>query len=239
MILKNYGLAALVLGMAVIPSTAHATKTITSPYVHKGEKGVEWKGGYAFEDGEDDVWEMEMSASYGVTDYWETEIGVAGGDEGGDEDADFHALIWENKFQLAQPGALWLDPGLKVEYERNLQSGPDEIQAKLLLAKQIGRFSNLANISVSREVGEDSDDEFGYGLSYGLSYEHSEDFAYGLEWYSDFGNFEDDFDDQSHQVGPVIYGTAFNGIEYEAGILAGISDAAPDAMIKATIGYGF
>jgi hypothetical protein len=231
-ILKNCSLTALVIGLSLIPSAAYATKTVTSPYVHEGKGAVEWKGGYAVDDDGDDPWEMEASASYGVTHYWETEVGVAGGDEGDDEDADFHALVWENKFQLAAPGALWLDPGLKVEYERNLQGGPDEIQAKLLLAKQVGKFSNIANISAAHEIGEDSEDEFGYGLSYALAYEQSEDFAYGLEWYSDFGNFEDDFDDQGHQVGPVIYGDAAGLFEYEAGVLIGVSNAAPDALFK-------
>jgi hypothetical protein len=142
------------------------------------------------------------------------------------------AVVWENKFQLGERGAFWADPGVKVEYEHNLQGGPDEIQAKFLLAKAMGKFSNLANVSISREVGEDSEDEFGYGFSYGLSYEHSEDFAYGLEWYSDFGNFEDDFDDQGHQVGPVVYGDAAGLFEYEAGALIGVSDGAPDALFK-------
>jgi long-subunit fatty acid transport protein len=239
MYIKNSTAAIMALTVLFLPIKVHATKTITSPYVHKGERAVEWKGGYAVDDDSNDNWKMEAAASYGVTDYWETEFGVAGGDEGDDEDAEFRALIWENKFQLARPGIFWVDPGVKIKYERKLQGDPDEIQAKLLFAKQIGKFSNTANMSIEREVGEDSEDDFGYGFAYGLAYEHSEDLAYGLEWYSDFGNFEDDFDDQGHQVGPVAYGDALGLFEYEAGVLLGLSDAAPDALIKLVAEFEF
>jgi len=72
-----------------------------------------------------------------------------------------------------------------------------------------------------------------------LAYDYSEDFQFGVEWYSDFGDFDDDFDDQGHQFGPVIYGDAFGGLGYEAGILAGVSESAPDALVKVIIGYEF
>lgn len=240
MILKNImgaGATALILLTA---SPAFATKTVTSPYVHKGEAALEWKGGHDINE-DDDEWGMEASGSYGVTDWWETEVGMEFADEA-DDDFEAEALVFENKFQLAPKGALFVDPGVKVEYAKNLKGGPDELQAKFLLGKQIGKFSNLANIAVSREVGEDSENDLEYGFSYALAYEHSEDFAYGLEWYSGFGTFKSDsdsFDEQSHQVGPVAYGELTEGVEYEAGVLFGLTDEAPDATIKAVLEYEF
>lgn len=235
-------LAAISAGIAVFLTApyAHATKTVTSPYVHKGEAAVEWKGGYDVNDGEDE-WAMEASASYGVTDFWETELGIEGGGIV-DEDSDAEALVFENKFQLAPKGALFVDPGIKIEYARNLQGDPDELQAKLLLGKQIGKFSNLANFAIAREIGEDSEDDLDYGFSYSLAYEQTEDFAYGLEWYSGFGTLEDDsdsWDEQTHQVGPVAYGELMEDVGYEAGVLFGVSDSAPDATFKAVLEYEF
>ena len=237
---KNHALFAAATAMATLFAfPAYATKNVTSPYVTEGESEIEWKGGYEIDDEDDDAWEMETSYAYGVTSFWETEIGVSGEDAGDDEDAEFSALTWENKFQLAPKGALWVDPGLKLEYERSLQGGPDEIKAKFILAKQIDKFKNKANFNVSREVGDDSENDLEYGLSYMLAYDYSEDFQFGVEWYSDFGDFDDDFDDQGHQFGPVIYGDAFGGLVYEAGILAGVSESAPDALVKVIIGYEF
>lgn len=221
-------------------TSAFATKTVTSPYVSKGEAALEWKGGYDIDDG-DDEWATEASGSYGVTDWWETEVGFEFADEA-DEDFEVEALVFENKFQLAPKGELYLDPGLKIEYARNLTGGPDEIQGKLLLGKEIGKFSNLANIAIGRELGEDSQDDMEYGFSYALAYEHSETFAYGLEWYSDFGTFDDDgdsWDEQGHQLGPVAYGELAENIGYEAGVLIGLSESAPDATLKAVLEYEF
>ncbi len=219
--------------------SAHATKTVTSPYVNKGEAAVEWKGGYEIDGDEKDAWESEVSTAYGVTDFWETEIGGEFEDAGRGEDLEFTSLVWENKFQLAPKGVFFIDPGLKVEYAKNLQGEADEIQAKLLLAKQIASFSNIANLGVARELGEDSGDDFGYSLSYALIQNYSDNFQFGAEWYSDFGDFSDDFEDQGHQVGPVVYGDLFGGLSYQAGVLFGVTDSSPDALVKTVVEYEF
>lgn len=240
MILKNkaFLMSLLMVGASSMP--AWASKTITSPYVTKGKAEIEMKSGYALDDKSgDDAWEVKTSASYGVTDWWEAEAGVAIEDEGDNEGAELSAIFFESKFQLAKPGEFFVDPGIKVEYGHSLNSNADEIEAKFILAKQIGKFNNLANFSIGREVGDDASDETGYGFSYGVSYDMAEDFALGLEWYSDFGNFDDDFDDQGHQFGPVIYGDTPFGLEYEAGVLAGVSESAPDALTKLVLAYEF
>lgn len=221
---------------------AHGVPVTHSPYVHEGEAKLEVKSAYNVNAHDnEDSWGGEIMAGYGITSFWETEIGV--GFEGhDDEDTEFNALIWENKFQLAPKGALFVDPGLKIEYAHNLQSGPDELTGKILLGKEIGKFTNLANISVGREVGEDSENDLEYGFAYALSYGYSENFSYGLEWYSAFGTFEKDSDDwseQSHSIGPVAYGSFGHSLGYEAGVLFGVSEHAPDATIKASLEYEF
>lgn len=236
---KSAFLPLLLLGVFCLPSGAWAGKTVFAPYVEKGAIEIENKSGYVISDDDaEDAWETEFSAAYGVTGFWETEIGVAIEDGGRGEDADWAALLFENKFQLAQPGTFFIDPGLKLEYARSLNGGPDEIGAKLLLAKQFGDIGNVANFSIEREIGEDSSDDNGYGFAYAVNYAVRDDLAFGLEWYSDFGDFGEDWDDESHQIGPVAYGE-LAGLEYEAGILAGVSDGAPDAELKLVLGYEF
>lgn len=182
-----------------------------------------------------------VTIGYGVTSFWETEVGFEweGAEE---EDTEIGALVWENKFQLAPKGELFVDPGLKIEYAHNVQSGPDELKAELLLGKDIGQFSNTANFGIGREVGEDSESDLEYEFAYALAYQHSDHFAYGLEWYSEFGTFEndsDEWDEQSHQIGPVIYGSFGHSVGYETGVLFGASESAPDATIKASFDFEF
>lgn len=94
-------------------------------------------------------------------------------------------------------------------------------------------------MSVSREIGEDSSDDLTYAMGYGLKYNYSETFQFGAEWYSNFGDFDEDFDDQTHRFGPVMFGDLGGGFEYETGALFGVSDAAEDVLLKVIVGYTF
>ena len=214
----------------------------TALMYHEGEAALEAKGSYLFNEHDGaDAWGGEVVAGYGVTSFWHAEFGLEfEGHE--DEDTDLTALLFENKFQLAPQGEWPVDVGMKIDYARSLTGGPDEIGAKLLLAKDIGHFTNLSNIAISREIGEDSSDDNEYGFSYGLSYNVNDHFAIGGEWHSDFGSLErdsDDFNEQSHRFGPVAYGELAEGVHYETGLLAGVSDSAPDAELKAVVEYEF
>lgn len=239
MILKNIKTAAATcLGMAICTAPAYATKTVTSPYVTKGKAGIEWRGGY--EDGADNdhSFRTRNQFSYGFTDFYELKVSAdTRHDEG--EDTDFTDLDFENKFQITPKGAYFVDLGLRLDYTRSLNGGADEIGTKILLGKKTGDFSHLLNLEAGREIGEDSSDDWGYGLAYGVSHPVTENIAIGVEWYSDFGDFDEDYSDQDHRVGPVLYGSAFDSVKYQVGVLAGVSDAAPDATIKATVNYSF
>ena len=52
-------------------------------------------------------------------------------------------------------------------------------------------------------------------------------------------NDSDDFDEQSHRIGPVAYGEIGHGVHYQTGVLFGVSDEAPDAELKAVLEYEF
>jgi hypothetical protein len=240
--MKSKAVFAALMAASLYPAAAlaHGVSTIYSPYVHEGEAAVEVKGSYKIneDDSDEDSFAGEMTVGYGLTHFWQMEAG-AELEHNDEDDTRVTALVWENKFQLAPEGALFVDPGLKIEYEKSLTGEADEVLARLLLAKRIGKFTNLSNINFGREVGEDSSGDWEYGFSYGLSYNHSETFSYGLEWHSDFGDFEGDYSEQEHRVGPAVYGQLAEGIPFEAGVLFGVSEHAPDAELKAVIEYEF
>ena len=233
--------------LALLSGTALANQTVDAPYVEKGEAYVEWKGGYLIDDENevDDSWVQEGNFGYGVTDFWNIEVGGAVEHvDGNDDDTDFTGITIDNRFELTQPGEYWLDFGFSVAYGIATQDdAADSVEGKLLFAKEYAGFSNLANIIVGREVGGDAqDNDLGYGLALASSYAINDNLAAGLEWYSDFGDFEDEndsFDEQSHQLGPVLYGNFAESVGYEAGVLFGVSDNAPDATLKAVLNYSF
>lgn len=240
--MKTKTLFAAVITASLYPSVAnaHGVSTIYSPYVHAGEAAVEVKGSYKIneEDSNEDSFASEMTVGYGLTHFWQMEAG-AELESNDEDDTRFTALVWENKFQLAPEGALFLDPGIKIEYAKSVTGEADQILARLLLARHMGKFSNLSNINFGRELGESSSDDWEYGFSYGLSYNHSETFSYGLEWHSDFGDFEGDYSEQGHRAGPAVYGQLAEGMPFEAGVLFGVSEHAPDAELKAVVEYEF
>lgn len=218
---------------------AHAAPTISSPYVSEGETTLKLKSEYKVDDDSHDEWGLEFEAAYGLTSFWLTEVGIELEDGGHGEDAEWTGLAFENKFQLAPKGALFVDPGVKLEYKRSLNGGADEVEAQLLLAKSIGSFSNKVELGIAHEFGDDSDDETTYNLAYGLYHDITEGIELGGEWYSDFGDTTDNFDDQDHKVGPVAIFGLGESAELETGALFGVSDGASDVTLKAVLEYEF
>lgn len=235
MILKN--IAVLALGLAVIAAAtpAHATKALTSPYVTKGRATTEWRGGYDVIDNAHDVTRMRLLQSYGVTDYWDTRIAATFSHNG---QASTDVVGWENKFQLTPKDTFFVDLGLRLDYAYSTNAGADEVLARLLVAKKIGPVAQTANFSFGRQVGNDASNDVGFDVAYGIAYDLSKQYALGLEYYGDFDDFDNTYSEQQHLVGPVVYGT-HGMFKYQAGVLAGVSEAAPDVALKTTLSYSF
>lgn len=204
-------------------SPAFANRTVDTPYVDKGDAYLEWKGGY-HADHRSDIsgsWVQEGNFGYGITDFWNFEIGGAVDHDGAsDGNTEFSTITIDNRFEITPPGEYFFDFGVSIAYGMTQHDGPDGVEGKLLFAKQIGAFTNLGNIIIAHEIGEDSSDETTYGLALGTSYALSDKLAVGLEAYSSFGDFEDSFDEQEHQIGPALYGEFNDHLSYKLGFSA-------------------
>lgn len=234
-----------VIGLVIVmlfAAKAYAAPTVTSPYVSKGELEFESKTEYVI-DGDSDVdgaWEQAFAVGYGFTDFWQAEL-EAEFAHGGQSDAntDFDKVEFENKFQLTEAGQYWLDFGIKLSYAYALEDNDaDEIEGKILFGKDTGNFTHLSNVKIEREVGSNASGETGYGLAWSTSYRYAQEFEPGFEIHSDFGNFDDGFDEQGHSIGPVAYGS-FGNFGYDTGVLFGVSNSSPDATLKLVLEYEF
>lgn len=242
---KPLGIVALSLSCTLLQNPAFANKTVDAPYAEGGAAYLEWKGGYDYDD-RDDIdggWVQEGNAGYGITDWWNFEVGTAFEHEGiKDGNTDLTTIVIENRFNILPQGKYFIDFGVAAAYAIATKSdAADAIEGKFIFAKETGNFTHLANVIVGREVGSNAPDDTDttYGFAWGTSYSYSENFAGGLEWYSDFGNFDGDYDEQSHQFGPAVYGDLGNGFAVETGALFGVSDGAQDVQLKAVINYSF
>jgi len=221
---------------------AHASKTVTSAGVTKGDSNAEWKGEYVVDDDDDrdGAWKEKLVLGHGVTEFWQTEVEATFGRGGGsDDDTEFQSLDWKNKIQFTDQKTEGLDTGMRVTYGFSGTGGADEIEVKFLGGKDFAKTAHRGNLIFSGEVGEDSTDEVEWGLSWSSRYKGSDAFQPGFELHSAFGEIGDEgeFDDQDHRLGPVFYGKFGKGFSYDAGYLFGISDDAPDGMVKAIVKY--
>lgn len=226
--------------LILFPSNAHATKKVYTPYVEKGELELESRTGYDIDEDSDvdGAFKQKLAVGYGVTDYWFTEIYGEWEKEGKKgANTEFTAIEWENKFQLTNPGEYWADFGGILEYVHDTNSGRDKVEVKGLVAKDVGKFSHTANAIVERKVGGGASAKTEYGTAFNSRYRYSKNFEPGIEMYNDFGDFAGDFDDHKHMIGPVAQGKILNNIGYDAGVLFGVSDAAPDATLKLILEY--
>lgn len=233
--------AALLVTLCSFSAGANATKNVTSPYVTKGELEMESKTGITHDDddeSQDGAWTQKAAVAYGFTDRLQLEVEGEIENEGDDDNTEFTAFALEGKVQMTERGEYWLDVGLKGEYEINTNDGADKIEAKLLLAKDTGKFGHMANIIVEREVGEDSNDETEVGFAWSSRYHYKAEFEPGIEIHSGFGDISEseDFNNQDHRIGPVVYGR-LGAFKYDVGYLFGVSEDAPDGTFKAIMEY--
>lgn len=228
-------------------SSAFAIDKLYKPYVHQGEWELEYFGTRSFDgdDTKDDAQKHQLSVGYGVTDYWKTEL-YASFEKDPQDSLTFDSWEWENIFQFTKSGEYWLDAGGALAYEWTPQSNhADKIEARLLLAKNIGSTFHVLNLIAEKDVGSGPHESLEGGFIWSSRYNYSRYFQPGLEFHSDFGELDHtgNFDDQQHYIGPVAYGKIplgdeeDEGLGYRVGYLFGLSDAAADGQLIAQLEY--
>ena len=241
-------LTMLSFGAVGLSHPAFAEKQVFEPKAEQGEWEVENTGVYDFDPHKNmnAVQEYHYSVGYGVNSFWHTELEVEAETEPTDDAITrFRAthMEWENIFQLAPKGEYWVDPGIYLAYEAPLiNKEVGQFEGKILLEKSIGKFTNILNISFNQEVSQGADKDTDGGVSWSTRYRLSRYFEPGFEYWNDFSSIDHhqlDYDQQSHQVGPCMYGHLFGHVNYDVGYLFGISQGAPRGELKWTLEYEF
>ncbi|HLF18795.1 MAG TPA: hypothetical protein VI749_07885 [Candidatus Omnitrophota bacterium] len=238
------GVAGLFLSSLV--SDAEAVHKVYSPKVEKGEWGVEMRGHVDFDDDQskDDEQKYKSAIGYGVTEWWKTELVYELEKEADSSRYVSEAVEFENIFQVTDDDA-FIDFGIYLAYVLKTNGTKDKAEGKLLFEKRLGDFKHTANINLEKLLGNDAGEELEGGFAWKTKYYWKEFFRPGFEYHAGFGEFKEDldFDEQTHQVGPVFYGefeiSESSKIEYEIGHLFGISEAAPDGSLKWLLEFEF
>ena len=231
-----------------LPQEAQATKKVYSPLVEQGELEFEARGQYDFDHKhpeKNDLQKQKYAIGYGVNEWWFTELygEIEKGRNSDDEDLNFKftSLEFENRFRFTPQGKYWLDVGGYLAYEGSFEDKhPDEVEWKLLLEKSLPNFTHTANIIFSKEVGGgNAAEEVEGGFAWSSKYRLSEKVQPGFEYHAKFGTLRshNNYNMQTHQVGPTFYGKLSPQIKYDVGYLFGISKPAPLGELKWILEY--
>lgn len=233
--------AALLGLLCFAASTARADDdfVVYSPYVTNGQSEAEFRGHQTSDScpalqGER---AYEVSLSHSFTGWWRPEVYVGAYEREPGEANTLQGYEFENTFQLSDPGEYWADFGFLASYEYNIApDAPGVLEFGPLFEKRSNRIDQRLNFIWEKQLGGGAERQYAFRASYALTYAVRPWFAPGLEAYYRPT-------DESHQLGPALYGeiptASGNEFEYSAALVYGINKGAPNRTFVLRLEYEF
>jgi hypothetical protein len=219
---------------------------VYTPTVEQGEREIDFKYGTAKQKDDTTNQVTSLGVGYGANEYWFTELYI----KRERTDAQITDIAeWENKFQLTETGKYFVDVGFITELEVPINSSdaPKEIKVGPLFQKEIGKLQLNANFLFERAFG--TADESGHSTEFGyqwqVKYRLQPTLDLGLQGMGEMGKWDqwDTASKQNHRMGPAAFGKFALGnkqaIKYNAALLFGASDAAPNNTFRMQLEYEF
>ncbi len=247
--LKTCSDITLILGLAVLgvlPAHAQSlTGNVGSANISAGERSVEVRAGFG-DNGDAGArihYEHAFSGSY--------QLRVIGSFSQPDSaDWDFTGLTFENRFQWAEEAddSSGFNGGLRLAYTFADGKGPDEAHVRLTLTDKFAdHWEWRANLIGEIETGNGSEGGVNIESRAQLTREldiaalNASEWRLGAELFSEFGNSRDipGFEQQAHQIGPVLKISWDNGVHLQTGARFGLTEGSDDSMFKLFVGREF
>ncbi len=221
------------------------------PTVEQGEREIDFKAGSARNGGGDREQAASIGFGYAAGEYWFTEIYLKYAGASGDP-THYDAFEWENKFQLTETGKYPVDVGMITEIERPRRLGEPAYEFRFgpLFQSEFGKLQLNGNLLFERRFRSSSEDptvqhhtEIGY--QWQVKYRWQQAFEYGLQGFGEMGRWNDwdPHDEQTHRLGPAVFGKIPLGnrqsIVYNAAWLLGAAPGAPDHTLRMQVEYEF
>lgn len=220
---------------------------VYTPMVEQGEKEVDFKSGTAKQlDGTRST-VNSMGFGYGASEYWFTEVYLKREKSGSDG---LSIVEWENKFQVTETGKYPVDIGLitEIEVPMNNNKAPYEFKFGPLFQTEFGHVQLNGNLLFERKFGrnetnEPQNTEFGY--QWQAKYRFKPEFELGMQGMGETGAWNDwsSTSNQNHRFGPAVFGKVKlapkQAVKYNAALLFGSSQAAPNHTLRLQVEYEF
>ena len=173
-----------------------------------------------------------LEFEYGITDHWDIALyqRIKQDNKKDETDLTYDGFKIRTRYRIGEKGQFFLDPLLYLEYIRDEDfSKPNIVEAKLILAKDIGNLNFAYNQIVKQEVESNGKAEHEY--AFGVSYNPNHRFGFGLE---SKGNYTDG----KYYVGPTI-SFVVKRIWFAFGVVHGLNSKSDDLQMRMIFGIPF
>lgn len=177
-------------------------------------------------------WEHQLELEYGLTDHWDIAVYQQWMDTHTDTDDNFEykGTKFRSRYRLAERGVYPVDILGYLEYKRpDGSDSADALEAKLILAKDIGKFNIAYNQIVERALRHPEKPEHGYAC--GISYELDPRLKVGLESKGNLSSFK-------YYLGPTI-SWASKKFWLAVGVTGGLNNRSDDLQARLIAGIPF
>ena len=245
---SRFALIGSAFGAVLLSSPAGAqslTGNVGSAAINQGERAVESRIGFD----SDGNAAFRFQVEYAFTDWYQLRV-IGAFSRPDDGDWNYSATTLENWFQWREEAedASGFNGGVRLGYTFSDDDGPDEVALRLTVTDNFADgWEWRANPIGEIETGNGGADgvflqtRAQLSRSLGLSAFGSSEQRLGVELFSEYGNSEDipAFDEQAHQLGPVLKAEWDNGVYIQTGARFGLTDASDDSSFRLSLGREF
>lgn len=251
--LRNCAWFIAFLANAVSAYAASPVSNVGTAIVNDGEVTAEMRAGYSWDESgsksSDDRFRLRQHLDYGLNDWYALRI-VSGQDKRSGDAMEHSSFSIENRFQLIERRNHGWDGGVRFIYEhKDGDKKPDELDIRLMAQVPFGsdnQWEFRHNTVMVHELGEDNRAGLLLELRNQVTRkipapDYLKSLRIGLEMFNDIGRVNDNssFEQQDHQMGPVLKASFDSGLYMQTGYRTALSDDGTDHLVKFFIGQKF
>lgn len=235
--------AALTAALSIAsPALAQSVSGVSGADVKAGDDSFEYRAAFSPEnDGKEEGFAHRLHFQHAFDDSWRARVIVAQGKRGSE------ALTTQSvsveilrQFLESEKTGGW-DSAIRIDGTIPVEDGrPGRARVAWLNGVEFGeRWDARANIYFAREFGDQRKDGVSIETREELTYKLDSGIKVGAQMFNSYGTTDHfgSFDNQKHQLGPVVKGKLGKHVKYEFSTLFGISRAASDADIRLFVSY--
>lgn len=206
---------------------------VYDPYVQPLETEIEWRSILQSDDETVDIDKHMLGVGKSLSDRFALELYAIGTREGG-ESFDIDTFEAELRWQITEQGEYAFDWGAVFELERYTGENVWEASASVVAARDLGRWTALANLGLVYEWGSGIGDEIETELRLQTRYRLRESLEPAIELH---------LGQDTAVLGPALTGLIRTApgrkLRWEAGVFLPLDSASPDRVARLNFEYEF